>query len=175
MATNQVRWLRNINGAPAPVRGAGIALGKFAAGSSQAIKRGEILELTGNTNTEWVPIDSDFSMSANIAVAAEEILSGDPAGYYEIYTPRPGDVFQFELATAAAVAVGASLYYSSSEKVTTSGSNAIGKACGQEHYPSKQHHLASGELGDQGTTIKSTSYVEMTFTKAASYYAALEG
>lgn len=170
MASNNTRWIRNLCGASEPC----VMLGKFAAGSTQAIKRGEILELTGNTNTEWVPIDSDFAMSADVAIANEEIKSGDRAGYYEIIVPRPGDVFEFELAAATAVAVGASLYYSDSETLTvTAGSNVVGRAVGQEHYPSKQGHLTDDASGDAGTTIKSTAYVRMVFDNDASYFKAV--
>lgn len=169
MATNKTPWLRNLDGASEPM----VMLGNFAAGSTAAIKRGEILELTGNTNTEWVPIDSDFNAAGNLAVANEEIKAGDRAGYYEIIVPRPGDVFEFALASATAIALGASLYYSASQTVATSGSNAIGTAVGQAHYPQKQNHLTDDGGPDSGTTIKSTSYVEMTFDVAGSYYAAL--
>ena len=170
MATNHVRWVGSLNGHTEPL----IMLGNFAAGSSQAIKRGELLEFTGNTNTEWVPLDSDFAGAGNVAIANEEIKAGDRAGYYEIIVPRPGDVFEFALATAAAVAYGASLYYSSSEAVATSGSYALGTAVGQEHYPQKQGHLADDAAGDAGTTIRSTSYVRMTIVAAASLWAALQ-
>jgi len=178
MATNKMRWCGNINGATEPL----IAIGKFAAGSSQAIKRGELLEFTGDTNKEWVPLDSDFDMSAaagsggKIAIANEEVKSGDRAGYYEIIVPRPGDLFEFDLASASAVAVGTALYYSSSEAVTTSaGTNIIGHAAGQEHYPQKQGHLADDASGDAGTTIRSTSQVRMTVEPSNSYYSAMQG
>ena len=57
MASNQHRWMRNLYGASEPL----FWPGKFQAGSSQAIKMGEILELTAGGNTQWVPIDSDFA------------------------------------------------------------------------------------------------------------------
>jgi len=169
MADNTLRWLDNLLGASEPL----VMLGKFAAGASVPIKRGEILELTGNTNTEWVPLDSDFSAAANIAIANEEIKSGDRAGYYQIIVPRPGDVFEFPLATASAIALGASLYYSDSETLAASGSNAIAYAAGQEHYPQKQGHLSDDAAGDAGTTVRSTSYVRCCFVQAASYLAAV--
>jgi predicted RecA/RadA family phage recombinase len=163
MATNKLRWIRNLNGAPGPL----VMLGLFKAGSTQAIKRGEILEFTN----DWVPIDSDFAMDSEICVAHEEIKAGDRAGYYEIIVPRPGDVFEFDLATAGATAVGTALYYSSSEAVTVSaGSNIIGYAVGQEHFPQKQGHLADDASGDAGVTIKSISVVRMVFTRAASLW-----
>lgn len=169
MAVNKATWIRNLFGAPEPLR----VLGLFQAGSTQAIKRGEILEKTADTNTRWVPIDSDFSMSANIAIADEEIKVGDLAGYYWIIVPRPGDVFEYELAAAAAVALGDGLYFSTSQKVATSGSNVLGNVAGAENYP-KQGHVADAGEPDQGETKRSLSFVRMTFKAAASYYAALQ-
>lgn len=168
MATNRLGWVGNMYGIPEPM----VRLGNFQAGSTQAIKRGEILEFTGASNTAWVPIDSDFSMSGSVCVANEEIKSGDLAGYYEVIVPRPGDIFEFDLAAAGATAYGTALYYSSSEAVTvTVGSNIIGYSCGQENYPLGQGHLADGEIGDKGTTIKSQTKVRMTFKASASLFA----
>lgn len=145
--------------------------GLFAAGSSQAVKRGEILTVASGT---WTPLASDTSMSAVIGFAAEEIKAGDRAGYYRVIVPRPGDIFELPLATAAAVAFGANLYYSTSQKLTTSGSNQLGSAVGDEHYPALQGHLADDGSPDAGTTIKSTSYVRFTVKASVSYYAALQ-
>ena len=169
MATNNQRWVGNIDGATEPY----IYLGSFQAGATQAIKQGEILEFTGDSNTDWVPIDSDFAMAGNVAVANEEIKDGDRAGYYEIIVPRPGDMFDYSLATAAATAYGTALYYSSSEAVAASCTNQLATAVGQQHYPQKQEHLADGGIADMGTTIKSQSTVIMTFELAASLYATL--
>ena len=174
MATNRSPIKHNmITGSTEPL----VMLGLFQAGSTAAVKRGEIIELTADTNTKWVPIDSDYDMTSTsdaVAVANEEIKDGDRAGYYEIIVPRPGDVFEFELATAGANAIGTALYYSDSETLTTSGQNVIGYVCGQDHYPTKQGHLADDASPDQGTTIKSQSYVQMTFKKADSYYGLIE-
>lgn len=170
MATNQKRWVRNLFGAPEPL----IMLGLFQAGASQAIKRGEILELTAGGNTQWVPMDSDFSGSANVAIANEEIKSGDRAGYYEIIVPRPGDIFRFAIATAAATAVGTGLYWSDSETLKATGSNILAYAAGQEHYPLKQGHLVDDIAPDSGTTIKSQSIVLVTFKEAVSYLKVLQ-
>ena len=167
MASNKATWIRNLDGAQEPL----VILGLFQAGATAAVKRGEILELS---SSNWIPLDADQSMAGVIAVANEEIKSGDRAGYYEIIIPRPGDVFEFELAAAGATALGTALYFSTSQKLTVSaGTNVVGRAVGQEHYPQKQGHLADDAGGDAGTTVRSTSYVRMTFTKAASYYAVL--
>lgn len=169
MASNKTTFIKNLlTGDTKPL----IMLGLFQAGSTQAVKRGEILELSGGN---WIPLDADQSMAGVIAVANEEIKAGDLAGYYEIIIPRPGDVFEYELAAAGATAVGTNLFYSTSQKVTVStGNNQLGEAVGQENYPDKQGHLSDGEVGDRGVTVRSQSYVRMTFVKAASYYAVLE-
>lgn len=167
MATNNVRWIRNLDGAMEPL----VRRALFQAGATQAIKRGEILELTGNSSTAFVPIDSDFAMNSHIAIANEEIKSGDRAGYYEVIVPRPGDVFEYDLAAASAIALDTPLYFSSSEVVTvTAGGNILGRSVGLEHYPQKQGHLADDAAGDAGTTINSTAQVRMTFDAGASWW-----
>jgi hypothetical protein len=158
-------WVRNMFGAKEPL----IIRALFGVAGVVAVKRGELLEFTGNTNTEFVPMDSDFAGNSNMAVANEEIKSGDRAGYYEIIVPRPGDIFEFELAAAAAPVLGASLYWSTSQKLATSGSNALGYVAGQAHYPAKQGHLADDASPDSGTTVRTVSFVEMTFKEAVSY------
>ena len=165
MASNQSRFVRNINGDSEPL----IMLGLFQAGSTQAIKRGELLEFTGDTNTAWVPMDSDYAMDSNVAIANEEIKSGDLEGYYEIIVPRPGDVFEFDLATAAATAYGAAMYYSSSEELATSGTYIIGNSIGQTNYP-EQGHAADDASGDAGTTITSQSSVQIIIEASNSIY-----
>jgi len=170
MATNNyARWVGNLNGATEPL----IYLGSFQAGSTQAVKAGELLEFTGDTNTDWVPMDSDFEGAGNVAIANEEIKAGDRAGYYEIIVPRPGDMFEFDLATAAATAYGTTLYWSDSETLAASGTNELAYAVGQQHYPQKQEHLADGGIADMGTTIKSQATVIVTIELASSLYAKL--
>ena len=166
MPENAQRWIRNLNGAPGPL----IMKGLFQAGATQAIKRGEMLELTADTNTRWTPTDSDLALNSNLAIANEEIKAGDRAGYYEIIVPRPGDVFEFDLAVAAATVVGAALYWSSSVAFAASGNNIVGNAFGQEHYPRLQGHLSDDASGDSGETIKTLSVVRMVFEEANSYY-----
>lgn len=165
MATNQLRWVGSLTGAKEALT----MLALFAAGTTTAVKRGEILDLSSGNAT---PLASDKAMAGIIAVANEEIKSGDLAGYYEVIVPRPGDLFEFDLAAAGATAYGTSLYYSSSEKVTvTAGTNIIGISAGQKNYPLKQGHLSAGDIADRGVTIRSQAKVIMTFTAAASVYA----
>ena len=177
MASNHVRWVKNLFGEH--ITGPLVMPGNFAAGSSQAIKRGELLELTGNSNTEWVPIDSDFAMSGNVAIAACEIKSGDLAGFYPIIVPRPGDVFEYTLLSSdsQAPALGAAVYYSSSEQVTTTaGSNQLGDVVGFGHYPFPQGHAADDASVDRGTTKRNLEggKVHITIKSSCSYYAAVQ-
>ena len=169
MATNQARWIRNLFGAPKPL----VMLGLFQAGVTAAVNRGELLELTADGNTKWIPMNSDFAGSANVAIANEEIKSGDRAGYYEIIVPRPGDLFEFDLDTANNPALATALYYSSSEVVSESGSNILAYVAGQDHYPDKQGHLSDDASGDAGATLRNTAAVHLTFKEAVSYWKAL--
>jgi len=164
---NRVAWVGNVNGAVGPY----IMKGLFQAGDSQAVLRGEILQLSGSN---WVPMSADGAMNSDVAVANEEIKAGDRAGYYEIVVPRPGDIFDFELSAASAIAVAAALYWSTSQVLAASGSNVLGRAVGQEHYPQFQGHLSDDASGDAGTTIRNTSYVRMVFLESVSYYSAFQ-
>lgn len=166
-AVNKSPFLYNlITGSTQPL----IVPGLFQAGSTQAIKRGEILEFTGDTNSKWVPLDSDADITVGLAVAAEEIKSGDRAGYYGIIVPRPGDVFEFGIATAAGTLMGAELYFSDSQTMAASGSNIYGYAVGYAHYP-LQGHAADDASGDVGTTVRSIATVQMVFKKSRSWFA----
>lgn len=166
----QVKFLYNmITGSTTPLK----KLGLFAAGSTQTVAVGEIIEKTNTGNTIFEPIDSDYDMTGTVdpvALACEEIKAGDRAGYYEVIVPRPGDVFEAPLAAAAAVTIGSALYYSSSTALTTSGTYPIGYVCGMDNYPTKQGHLADDASPDSGSTVRSTSYVQFTFKEACSYF-----
>lgn len=168
MAVNMVTWIGNQDGAKEPLT----MLGKFQAGATQAIKRGEVLKIS---STNWVPSTVDYSSTADTAIANEEIKSGDLAGYYEIIVPRKGDIFEYPLDSASAVTVGTAVKLYTSQSVSTSGSNAIGYIVGQENYPQKQTHLSDGQVGDSGTTVKSVAYARMRFKNSVSYLTAVNG
>lgn len=145
--------------------------GRFAAGASQAIAAHTLLERTGNTNTEWVPIDSDHDASTTkLAVKNEQpITSGDLTGDYEIISPQPGDVFEADLAAASAVAPETALYYSSATAITvTAGTNIIGYSVHGPNHPGLQNRLSQGQLGDKGTTYLSTNKVRFVFRQSYS-------
>lgn len=168
MASNKAAYLKNLGGAPAELR----ILGLCQAGSTAAIKEGEIVAFGG---TYWAPLAADQEMNGTMGVMGCEVAAGDREGYYPVIIPRPLDVFEFELATASAVAIGAALYYSTSQKVTTSGTFILGRVVGQEHYPQEQGHLSCEPSGDAGTTVRSTSYARMVFSPMASYLKTMLG
>lgn len=172
MASNMTRFIRNnltgAKGDPSCL----IAPGLFQAGATQAVKMGEILEKTAGGNTQWVPMDSDYAMDSDVAVAAREIKSGDLAGYYPIIVPRPGDVFSYELAASGSSALGTALYWSDSETVTvTAGTNVIGYIAGWPNYP-WQGSAANSADPDKGTTLRSVARVEMSFKESVSFWTA---
>jgi hypothetical protein len=174
MAAFQMSYVGNMLLDPDGSKGPLVMRGLFGTGT--AIEKGELLELTGNGSTEWVPLDSNFAMAANVAIAWEDIASSDRDGYYKLCVPRPGDVFSFPLAADGATAVGTALYYSSSKAVTvTAGAgNILGNAAGQDHYPQFQGHLVKDAGPDMGTTIKSQSAVLMTIQPSNSYWSAFQ-
>lgn len=156
---------------------------RFNAGATTAIKRGELLEFTGTGNTIWVPIDSDFDMSAalgsggKVCVAQKENKSGDLAGYYEAWMPRPGDLFLFNLLStdSQAPAYGTALYYNSSEQLSsTAGTNIVGHVAQDDHYPELQGNASDDASPDMGTTIKSVrgGLVLATIEESNSVYSA---
>lgn len=158
MATNKMTYRGNVNGWTGPR----VVPGLFQAGSSQAICVGEILELTNTSNTKFVPIDSDFLAANQLAVALEEIKSGDRAGYYPVIVPREGDLFEYELAAASQVAPGALLYYSASQKFATSGTYPIARVMSVDQVP-QQGHAADDASPDAGTTLAYRTFVQVEF------------
>ena len=166
MATSQVRWVGNVHGATVPW----VVLAKFLSGTTQAIKKGEILEYTADTNAAFTPIDSDYNMatSSDLAIANQDINAGDAAGYYEVILPREGDIFAYDLAAASGTAPGTALYFSSSEKLTvTAGTNIIAYTFDWRNFP-KQGHASLAEP-DAGTSLKSATKYYVTFRKAVSF------
>ena len=168
MASNKNAYVRNLGGADGPLR----MLGLFQAGATQAIKRGEILELSGGN---WIPLDADQSMAAIIAVADEEIKSGDRAGYYHILVPRPDDVFKFtRTGSTANPGIGTAVYFSDSQTVTTTtGTNLLARTVSMDHIP-KQGHASEDGSPDAGTTLGSLDEVAVVFDADVSYFAAIQ-
>lgn len=168
-----MRWVRNENN-PSQI-GPRVERGLFQAGSSQAISKGQLLERTNDTNTRWVPIDSDHDATATkLAIAAQDIASGDLAGYFEIWVPQDGDVWEADLATASAMAPETALYYSSATALATTGNNIIAYSTWGHNAPGFQKRGSQGQLGDEGTTFRSTSKVQFIFRLAVSIYSLMQ-
>lgn len=163
-------WIENENN-PSLV-GPKVTLGLFAAGATQAITLHTLLERTNTGGTIWVPIDSDHDATVTkLAVAAQAIASGDPAGYYPIYEFRDGDVWEADLAAASAVAPETALYYSSATAVTvTAGTNIIAYSTQGPNHPGAQFRNSQGQLGDKGVTYQSTNKVRLIFRTAVSSF-----
>lgn len=165
-----MQWIENEND---PTReGPRVTLGKFQAGSTQAITKGQLLERTADTNSAWVPIDSDHDATVTkLAIAACDISAGDPAGYYPIIEFMDGDVFEADLAAASALAPETALYYSSATAVTvTAGTNIIAYTTQGPNHPGQQFRNSQGQLGDKGTTFRSTNKARFIFRLAVSSY-----
>jgi len=172
MATNKSAYRYSMFGAAGPY----ILPGKFQAGTTQAISRGELLELSSGN---WIPLDADQSMAGIIAVSLVEIKAGDLAGYYPIIVPRPGDVFEFTLLSTDSQNPdrGTALYWSSSQIVTTTaGSNILGHVVDHDGFPDVSGHASDDASVAEGTTIaNSPGTVLITIKEGASYYNALQG
>jgi len=165
---NKMTWKFNIISPSAQPL---IMPGNFQAGDTQAVERGDIIELTAGGATQWVPIDSDFNMNGDIAVSDADIDGGDRAGYYPIIVPRPGDVFEYELASADNPSIGTALYYNAAQKVTTTaGTNILARVYSFDHYPRMQGHLSRDASTDEGTTLRNTTFLLMMFDPDASYF-----
>lgn len=165
-------WVANMYGHGGPFK----FPGKFQAGATQAIFKGELIKLSGGN---WVPLDTDTAMTAIVAIADCDIRSGDLAGYYPIIVPRPGDVFEFALAASTTTTVGQSLYVAGSATTpsqtltVTAGTNIIGNVVDSSVIPMQAHASVSPGY-DAGTTLLARSQIHCTIKAAASYYAALQ-
>lgn len=168
-AANTSPWLYNRRGNPGP----DIRRMKFDAGATTPVKRGEVCDTSG---AFVAPLGSNKVMAGIIVVANEEIKNGDRAGYYEVIVPQPGDVFEYALDVAAALAETTALYWSDSQTVTqTAGAgHQLATAVGQDNYPPKQGHLSDDGSGDSGTTIRSVAVAHLSFLAAVSYEAKLQ-
>lgn len=165
-----VRWIENVLD-PNKV-GPTKMKGKFQAGATQAIADGEILERTADTNTRWVPMDSDHDATAGagLAVSAHPITSGDLAGEFEIIVPVDGDVFEADYDEADAIEPETALYWVSSTKLKkTAGTNIVAYSVRGPNAPATQKRLSQGQLGDSGETYRTTNRVRFMFRHAVSH------
>ena len=141
-------------------------LGLVQAGSTQAIKIGEICNYN-ETSGYWVPINAVADSRYMLAIAAEEQKAtgrGELTGsrYIKFYSLNPNDVFEFPLAAARSLAIGDSftLTASDSQKLTyTAGAFAVAMNIDDGHYPQ-----------EEDTTIANQSYARVVFNPSVSYY-----
>ena len=140
--------------------------GLVQAGSTQAIKRGEIC--TWNETTGYfIPIDAVADFRYPLAIAAEEQKASGrhelvAARYIKFYSLHPEDVFEFEIVTAAGVAVGDpyTLTATTTQKLTAAaGAFCVANVVGDSHYPQ-----------EEDTTIRNQSYARFSFNPCVSYW-----
>lgn len=156
MATNQTPWIGNLDGAGNPL----LMPGLVQAGSTQAIKRGELCTWN-ETAGYFVPVNAVADNAYSLAIAAEEQKAADAARYMRFYMPRQGDVFEFALAAAAAVALGDALTLtaSQSQQLTRDVDGALAAvSVTADNYP------------DVGTSLLSKAYVQAIIHPEYSYY-----
>lgn len=175
----QVRWIENLND-PTLV-GPMYYADKFQAGATQEIAGGdlggEILERTADTNTRWVPADSDHDATAGagLAISCDPVTSGDLAGVRRIIVPRPGDVFEADYDEADAIEPETALYWVSSTKLKkTAGTNIIAYSVRGPNAPALQKRLSQGQLGDSTETYRSTNRVRFVFRAACSFHKTIQ-
>jgi len=159
---------KSLSGGREPLR----LLVLFAAGATTTVERGEILELSGGV---FLPLNADQAMAGIIAIADHTITSAHLGGYYPVIIPRPGDVFDYDLATAGNPVRGASLYWVSSTTIAEAGTNVLGEVYDHSGYPQQQGNADVGDGAGRGTTIVDAKRISMTFLRAVSYYAVLQG
>ncbi len=156
MAVNKSPWIKNLSGQVAPLT----FPGKVQAGSTQAIKRGEICTYD-ETSGYWIPVDAVADCRYNLAIANEEQKADGLARYMEFIALRPDDVFEFALDAAAQVEIGDGLELtaSDSQKLTRDvDGNAVAVSVGIDNYP------------ESGTTLLSRSYVQAIFLPPFSFW-----
>lgn len=162
MAVNKYPWVRNLNGLEKPL----IVPGLVQAGSTQAIKQGEICAFN-QTSTYFSPIDAVADSEFLLAISAQEQFASHQLGaevlerYLAFIVPRDGDVFEFAIDTARSVAVGDTfiLTASDSQTLTYSASGSpVAVAVDIKNYP------------ESGTTLRSKSTAQVMFLPEYSYY-----
>jgi len=123
-ATNKVPAYKGFNGRTAPI----LVHLPVQAGSTQAIKSGEICKIVDPTDYGSNPIipattdDTDFIP----VIAWEEQKSTDAARLMQFALPAEGDYFEFDLNSASAVKLAATLAIHDSQTVKAASSNVVG-------------------------------------------------
>lgn len=155
MALNKSPWMGNIGGASKPL----IIMGKVQAGATQAIKRGEICTFN-ETAGYFIPANAVADGKYALAICNEEQKAEDLERYIEFIAIRSGDVFEFPLAAARAVAIGDTFTLTASDSQTLTYSataSPVAFAVGKGNYP------------ETGTTIRTQSFAQVCFNPEVSY------
>lgn len=168
MAKRNVKWAHSVFQAPSPY----LLLGSFQAGTTQAVDESEFLELSSGN---FVPLATDKAMAGTVSVSVEEIFSGDLAGYYPVVVPRPGDVFECDLASGAddtSPDRANTVYVSGDDEVTTTdGTNVFGAVVDHDGFPRRSGHASRDASISEGTTIGSANgKVLISIKEGASYF-----
>ena len=160
-AVNKAPWVKNLGGDEKPVR----MLIPVDAGSSYAIKRGEICKIGKNTTGCAGPVTT-ASDCTYIVIADEEQKSTDVARMMHFIVPRPEDVFEFALSAAFAVTLGQTYSISDSQTLAIGTSNILARIAGDENCPAP---------AEKSVTRRSLSYARVIIDLKASYWSALTG
>jgi hypothetical protein len=156
-AVNKDPFVRTLNKDGLPV----LFRGKVQAGTTQAIKVGEICAFN-KTAGYWIPVAAINDFIYALAIAKEEQTAADLARYVEFYALHPNDQFEFEIDAARALALGDTfiLTVSNSQKLTYSaGGYPVARCVDDGHYPQKTD-----------TTIRNRSWAVVSFDPSVSYW-----
>jgi len=150
MAENKDPFVRSLSsdGKPHVFRGI------VQAGSTQAIKRGEIC-CFNKTAGYWEPVALEADFIYALAIAREEQKAADGSRYIEFYSLHPNDQFEFELDAARSLALGDRfvLTASYSQVLTYSAVKCpVARCVDDGHYPQ-----------EEDTTIRNRSYAVVSF------------
>lgn len=155
-AVNLYPWVSNLNGATKPL----IFKGKVQAGSTAAIKRGEICTYD-ETSGYFIPADAVADYVYSLAIANEEQKADGLARYMEFMAIRADDVFEFALDASVQICLGdgLTLTASDSQKLTRDlDGYAVAFSVGDNNYP------------EVGTTLRYASYAQVVFNPIYSYW-----
>lgn len=155
-AVNLYPWVKNLDGCEKPL----IFKGKVQAGSTAAIKRGEICTYD-ETSGYFIPANAVADYVYSLAIANEEQKSDGLARYMEFIALRPSDVFEFVLDASAQLALGdgLTLTASDSQKLTKDVDGfAVAFSVDDTNYP------------EVGTTLTYLTYAQVCFNPEFSYW-----
>jgi len=154
-AVNKSPWIRSLVNAPATT-----FPGKVQAGSTQAIKKGELCTYD-ETSGYFIPVDAVADCRYSLAIANEEQKADSLERYMEFLALCPWDVFEFALDASAQIVLGdgLGLTASDSQKLTRDvDGNAVAFYVGTDNYP------------EVGTTMLYRTHGQVVFNPVHSYW-----